>query len=694
MNKDIAILLPYKEIYSENHAGAASIWTKDYIKKSDLSNKTIIYGNLDRKFKPLTKNFKSLNLGKIFMRKNIVYTSKFYDEYLKYKFRIIEIHNRPESLNYLIKKKINSKIIFIFHNNPLNLRGSGTVKERMFIAENTDQVYFVSNWVKKKFFENLPYKFRNNCDILYPSINPLKKFPKKNRTIIFSGKLNSSKGYDVFGNSIIKILNKYKNWNAIVVGNEPREKYNFNHPRLNKIDWITHQKMLNYYKKASISVVPSKWQEPFGRTSMESAAYGCATITSKNGGLPETFKDPIFLDQVNEKELFNKIKKLIDFPKLTKKIQLKNFNSVLHKLDDKVKKIDNWKKSNLLKDINIINKHKLKILHISTFDERNDHRLFNISISNKLSKGFIRNDHDVINFSYRSYQNKNLITKNNNFINQKIRTISDNYRPDLIICGHNNVLERKTILDIKNKYNSKFILWYEDALGHRGNGPNWKDNLNLIEKNHDLIDNYFLTTHPSEISSSIKNNKMHFLPIPVDENIENLKIYENRYRYKDLFFAFSHGVNFGKLKKGKSDEREFFIDSLINKYPSINYNILGVSNHEPRWNYDYYNELSKCKIALNLSRGQPLKYTSSNRIASLIGNGIYTFIDKKTKFTDYFDESEMGFYSDYNDLGYQVEKLISNPDKINKYSKNGKKRYFDLFNSKNVTKEIIKKTFF
>ena len=152
---------------------------------------------------------------------------------------------------------------------------------------------------------------------------------------------------------------------------------------------------------------------------MESAAYGCATITSKNGGLPETFKDPIFIDHVNEKELFKKIKKLIDFPKLRKKIQLKNFKSVMHKLEYKIKKLDNWKKGNLLKNINIINKNKLKILHISTFDERNDHRLFNISIANKLSKELIRNDHDVINFSYRGFLNKNLITKKINLLIKK-----------------------------------------------------------------------------------------------------------------------------------------------------------------------------------------------------------------------------------------------------------------------------------
>ena len=31
MIKDIAVLLPYKEHYTKNLAGAASIWSKDYI---------------------------------------------------------------------------------------------------------------------------------------------------------------------------------------------------------------------------------------------------------------------------------------------------------------------------------------------------------------------------------------------------------------------------------------------------------------------------------------------------------------------------------------------------------------------------------------------------------------------------------------------------------------------------------------
>ena len=505
--------------------------------------------------------------------------------------------------------------------------------------------------------------------------------------------MNSSKGYDVFGKSVIKILNKHKSWKAIAIGNEPREKYNFNHDRFTVLDWVNHKKIIKFYKKSSISVVPSKWQEPFGRTAMESAAAGCATITSKKGGLPETFDNNLFLENVNEIELFKKIDFLIRNENIRTYNQKKNWKNVKHKIKDKVKKLDTLKNFFLSSEFFFKRGIKLKILHISTFDERNDHRLFNISIANKLSKGLIRNDHDVINFSYRNYLSKNFIGKKNSIINSKVLSISDNYRPNLVMLGHNNILDTQTIDIIRNKYHSKFSLWYEDALGESGNGPNYKNNLKLIERNQELIDQYYVTTHPDELKTSISKNKLNYLPIPVDENIENLKVYEHKNRYKDLFFALSHGVNFGKLKRGKKDEREQFINKLINNYPEINYNILGISNQNPKWNYHFYEELLKCKMALNLSRGLPLKYTSSNRIAALVGNGIYTFIDAKTKFNDYFNKDELGFYNNTQDLGKQIEYLLKFPDKINKYGKNGKEKYFKLFNSKKIAQNILDKIF-
>ena len=358
---------------------------------------------------------------------------------------------------------------------------------------------------------------------------------------------------------------------------------------------------------------------------MESAAYGCATITSAKGGLPETFiNEVLILKDLSQNGLFKIINSLIKNPKKLKNIQIKNFSNVIHKLDEQVHFIDSIK-YNLGKKINTIKNLGPKILHISNFNEKNNHRLFNISIASKLTNGFIRNGCDVINFSYRNFSNKRKLFNN---IDDSVMDICKNYKPDMVLLGHNNILTRDSLEKISSN-KTKISLWYEDHVVN--NGPNWKNNLNLIEKNHDIINNYFLTTHPDELTTKINRKKLFFIPIPVDENIETLNIYQNKYRYKDLFFALSHGVNYGSLRKGARDERETFITKLLDIGKNIKFHFLGLNNEQPKWNYDLYREMMICKMSLNLSRGTPLKYATSNRLASYVGNGILTFIDKKTQ---------------------------------------------------------------
>ena len=97
-------------------------------------------------------------------------------------------------------------------------------------------------------------------------------------------------------------------------------------------------------------------------------------------------------------------------------------------------------------------------------------------------------------------------------------------------------------------------------------------------------------------------------------------------------------------------------------------------------------------MSLNLSRGKPLKYASSNRIASYIGNGILTFIDEKIGFQKLFSNDEMVFYKNEKDLIEKINYLKDDINKINKISKNGKKRYFEIFNNLIVSESIISKT--
>ena len=99
-----------------------------------------------------------------------------------------------------------------------------------------------------------------------------------------------------------------------------------------------------------------------------------------------------------------------------------------------------------------------------------------------------------------------------------------------------------------------------------------------------------------------------------------------------------------------------------------------------------------CKMSLNLSRGKPLRYASSNRIASYVGNGILTFINEKVKFQELFSNDEMVFYKNENDLIDKINELKDDMIKINRISKKGRTKYFRIFNNRIVADSIVSKT--
>ena len=190
-----------------------------------------------------------------------------------------------------------------------------------------------------------------------------------------------------------------------------------------------------------------------------------------------------------------------------------------------------------------------------------------------------------------------------------------------------------------------------------------------------------------------KKKNFHYLPIPVDKNIEKLKIYENNNQINDVFFSMSHGVNRGKLKRDKQDERHNFITELITECPNIIFDIYGYNNREPVWAEDFYKVIVNSKMALNLTRGKPLKYLTSNRIASLIGNGLLTFIDKRTQLSNFFNGNEVIFYSGLEDLANKINFYKSNDKKRIDVAKKGRRKYFDLFECQKVANYIISKSF-
>ena len=694
MIKDIKILtiLPYKENYTKSKAQAAAIWVYDFLKFSRFKKNTLVIGSTKGK-NYLSKSYLNINidnLGSKFSSSTIRYCNKIIKKIDDIKYDLIEIHNRPLVFEYL-KKNINKKYILYFHNDPLSMKGSTSKNERLNLLNRVDKIIFVSKWVQKRFFLSLDQKLINKTEVVYPSINKIKIFPKKKKWITFVGKLNSSKGYDIYKGAILKILDEFKDWTALSIGDESRDRPHIEHKSHKEIGFKTHKSVLNILSKTQIAVVPSRWEEPFGRTALESGSRGCATIISNRGGLPETVNHSIKLDKLDFNNLYKKIKYLIKNKKVRQKIQKNSFKDVLHIVKENSNLIDNIRESLFFKVNLNLKKSNLRIINIYNSGQKLSHRLYNISLGKKFTNGFIRNGHDVLEISDRDFikqsRGLSLTTNNSKFQDYLVNTFK-NYSPDLVFFGHTNNLEKDTVLKF-NEINTNVVLshWNEDPIMP---GLDYsKKNIANINKYSEIVDHNFITTHPSVLKKQgLDDKKFNFFFIPVDKNIECFDVF-NMNPVKDLFYAMSHGVNRGVLKKGKSDNRINFLNKLINKIHNVNYDFYGFENKDPIWGNEFYKCLINSKMGLNLSRGNPAKYYSSNRIASLVGNGLLTFVDKKTSLDDFFNNNEIVFYNGLNDLAEKIKFYKKNEKSRIKIAKNGKKKYFKLFNEQKITKHII-----
>ena len=156
----ISILLPYKENFTPNYAGAVSLFLNDTIRLSKYKKNIQVYGNTSFK-KKLLKNYTNLKFTKFFFRSNSkAYVKKFLDEEKIKKSNLIEIHNRPEYINSIYKK--NKNIVLYFHNNPLDMKFAKTLNERIKLYNKTKKIIFNSNWTLKQFTKGLNKKYNTD----------------------------------------------------------------------------------------------------------------------------------------------------------------------------------------------------------------------------------------------------------------------------------------------------------------------------------------------------------------------------------------------------------------------------------------------------------------------------------------------------------------------------------------------------
>lgn len=219
------------------------------------------------------------------------------------------LHNDPETAIYLRRVFPSANIIHGFHN---NLPAHPRIRRQLPQAANA--LYAVSDfsasWVQEYYAPSQPiHTIYNGVDLqlFHPAESPPADLP----VINFVGRTGIEKAPDTLLRAARRLARRTKKFSLQIIGSNHWDRF----------DLDNYQRHLKYLangleregisvqqtghlgravlpaelRKASINVVPSRWEEPFGLVTLEGMACGLASVASRSGGIPEIVGDAGFI---------------------------------------------------------------------------------------------------------------------------------------------------------------------------------------------------------------------------------------------------------------------------------------------------------------------------------------------------------------------------------------------------------------
>lgn len=189
------------------------------------------------------------------------------------------------------------------------------------------------DWVKSGFNGEKINVVHNGTD---PKVfKPIKEFslvrkeeniPENTRVISYIGRLDREKGVETLIKGFALLLNSYNNARLLIAGKplSTKEAYKKYLEQLvidlgieksvSFLGYLTNTASL--YQASDVTVLPSLWSEPFGRTVIESMACSVPVVASRTGGIPEILTDEFqtgLFEPGNEQDLSKTLSQIIDW---------------------------------------------------------------------------------------------------------------------------------------------------------------------------------------------------------------------------------------------------------------------------------------------------------------------------------------------------------------------------------------------
>lgn len=240
----------------------------------------------------------------------------------------LEIHNRATLFHALSSRPV--RLALYLHNDPWSIRGLKTERDRAAVLRRADYVVCVSSFLKQRFCAGLNSEDCGKVQVVpnTVAVDRLDPGTEKQPEILFVGRLIPEKGALPLIEALGRVLPAHPDWTARIIGawhfGQTQPRFAHEHdiqaaaakvgPSLQMLGYQTFDQVVAAFNRAAIVVVPSLWQEPFGRTALEAMAAGSAVVASNRGGLPEVVGDAGVLVDPEPDALANVLNALIDDP--------------------------------------------------------------------------------------------------------------------------------------------------------------------------------------------------------------------------------------------------------------------------------------------------------------------------------------------------------------------------------------------
>lgn len=299
----------------------------------------------------------------------------------------------------------------------------------------------------------------------------------------------------------------------------------------------------------------------------------------------------------------------------------------------------------------------------------------------KFHYGFVRNNHDTFHFSDRDmsafYAPLGIRPIGRKIVNRKLIEGCEKFRPDLLMIGHCDAIENKTLLEIKNILPSIRIAYRNfDALY-------LPRTVQRLRHRQNSVDHIFLSIAGDQIKQFVtQKTGVSYIPNPVDRAIE---IHDNSNKDtfdRDLLFCGN-----GKAK----DPRIVLVQQLKNELKNLRFDTFGAVGRSAVWGMAYDDILSSTKMALNLNRKEGEYLSSSTRLAQLLGNGILTFINEQNGLQKFLDGKAV-FFKDSEELKRKIMIYHNDDARRKEVAAKGRAFYHQYISSELVTQYVVEIT--